>query len=403
MTLGWWCLAVRADQIQLSGTFTDRLAHPAIEYATTPLKDPVSELIRKMADGRVRLTSSGPSGYLRSLLQALDIPISSQIVVFTPDSFQARRISMRNPRSIFFTDAVAVGWVNGGDIELAGLDPQQGVSFYTVNAMWTGQPTLPRQRSCLTCHLSYPSVGVPGMLARSVTQFSVDHRLPFSNRWGGWFVTGGTGTLPHMGNTDPDQLFGPSRPANTRNWPTLESRIDTAAYLSPYSDVAALLVFDHQMHLINLFTRIGWETRVAAHDKNAIELREAAREIVDYMLFVDEALLPDAVQSSSGFPEAFGATGLRDRKGRSLRDLDLKRRLLKYPCSYLIQSAQFHALPLAAKDAIYQRMWQVLSGQDRDPKYARLTDVDRTAIVEILRDTQPGLPQYFGSRPDVRQ
>ena len=396
LALALTSVARTASPEQLSDTFVDRRTHPAIEYATRPATDRVAKLIQQIKQGGVQLTPQGPSGYLRALLRALDVPIESQIVVFTPDSFQANRITMRNPRALYFNDVVAVGWVKGGVIELAAQDPQQGVNFYTLDATWSGQPTIPRQHQCLTCHYGYSSASVPGMLVRSVMQFAVDHRLPMHQRWGGWYVTGKTGSLQHMGNTDPAQLFGPSRPSNTYDWQSLTGRIDTDAYLSQYSDVAALMVFDHQMRMMNLLTRIGWEARVAAHDKSDINLRDVATEVVDYMLFVDEAPLPSALQSSNGFPARFAAAGSRDRKGRSLRDLDLRTRLLKYPCSYLIQSAQFHALPAAAKDAIYQRMWQVLSGQDKDRKYARLTAADRTAIIEILGDTQRDLPAYFG-------
>ena len=382
---------------QLSGTFVNRLAHPAIEYASRPTHDPVSDVIRRMEDGRVTLKSEGPSGYLRSLLQTLNVPIESQIVVFTPDSVQRHRIDIRNPRTIFFNDSVAVGWVRGGFIELASQDPVQGVIFYALDRVLTSQAVPRRRDDCLMCHHSYSNVGVPGMLARSILQFSVDHRLPFEQRWGGWYVTGRTGSIRHMGNTDPDQLFASSRPADTFNWPSLTDRLDVEASLSPHSDVAALMVFEHQMHMMNLLTRIGWEARVAAYDETSVDLEDGAIEVVDYMLFVEEAPLPDAVQRSSGFPATFAAQGPRDGKGRSLRDLDLKRRLLKYPCNYLIYSEQFAQLPPNARAAIYQRLWQVLSGQDKDPKCARLSTTDRAAIVEILRGTIRDLPAYFFS------
>jgi hypothetical protein len=79
-----------------------------------------------------------------------------------------------------------------------------------------------------------------------------------------------------------------------------------------------------------------------------------------------------------------------------MHELDLNRRLMKYPCSYLIYSAAFDALPPAAKDPIYKRMWQVLSGEERDARYrSALSLADRRAIVEILRDTKKDLPPYF--------
>ena len=176
-------------------------------------------------------------------------------------------------------------------------------------------------------------------------------------------------------------------------------------------DIAALLVFSHQTHMINLLTRAGWEARAAdptlhppyvaapGSDVRIAELmRGIATEVVDYLLFIDEAPLPDRVRGSSGFAEAFSTAGPLDGKGRSLHELDLSRRLMKYPCSYLIYSPTFDALPPAAKDPIYQRMWQILSGEVTETKYNHLSLADRGAVVEILRDTKKGLPDYFQRR-----
>ena len=45
---------------------------------------------------------------------------------------------------------------------------------------------------------------------------------------------------------------------------------DTAAYLTPHSDIVALMALEHQSHMTNLLTRVGWETRLAVHDSAAI-------------------------------------------------------------------------------------------------------------------------------------
>jgi hypothetical protein len=65
----------------------------------------------------------------------------------------------------------------------------------------------------------------------------------------------------------------------------------------------------------------------------------------------------------------------------------------------MIYTEAFDALPAAALDAIYKRMWQVLSGEERGAKYARLSPADRTAVVEILKDTKKSLPAYFTAPP----
>ena len=175
------------------------------------------------------------------------------------------------------------------------------------------------------------------------------------------------------------------------------------------SDIAALLVLSHQVHMMNLLTRVGWEARAAdptlhppfvaspGEDERIAQMMSGiALEVVDYLLFIDEPAFPDRVRGASGFAERFSGMGPRDKKGRSLHELDLTTRLLKYPCSYLIYSEAFDALPPAAKDPIYRRMWDVLSGRERAPRYqSALSFETRRAVVEILRDTKPDLPGYF--------
>jgi hypothetical protein len=395
----------------LSETFVNWADHPAIHYHTSATTDPVAELSRKIQVGQIQLRRDGPAGYLQSVLDALQVPADSQMMVFEKDSVQARRIAPGNPRALFFNDVVAVGWVRGGFIELASQDPLQGVIFYSLDQSFIGTPSFTRRDDCLLCHHSYSSVGVPGMLVRSARQFTVTHSVPFEKRWGGWYVTGQHGSSRHLGNTDLDHLYDTPPPTGTSNWPSLNGKFDTTGYLTPHSDIVALMVFEHQMHMMNLLTRIGWEARVieyrqtvpeaqrrAAGDDpsdKTVPIDEAAKEVVDYMLFVEEAPFPQPIRGSTTFAERFSALGPTDRKGRSLRQLELTRRLLRYPCSYMVYSAQFEQLPTLAKTAIYSRLWTVLSGNDRDRKYASLTAADRAAIVDILRDTKPDLPKRF--------
>ncbi len=160
-----------------------------------------------------------------------------------------------------------------------------------------------------------------------------------------------------------------------RDLRSVEGLFDPDGFRAMSSDIAALLVLSHQVHMMNLLTRIGWEARAAdptlhppfvagpGEDERIGQMMSAiALEVVDYLLFVDEAALPDRVRGASGFAERFSGLGPRDKKGRSLHELDLGKRLLKYPCSYLIYSDAFDALPPPAKDAVYRRMWDVLSG-----------------------------------------
>jgi hypothetical protein len=378
----------------LAGVFTGALDHPAIEYSTRPVHDPVAALNRRLDEGKT-LEFEPVHGYLRAVLDALGIPVESQMAIFAKSSFQQYLIYPGNARAIYFNDAVAVGWVRGGPLlEIASEDPEQGTIFYTLNQWKSESPRLKRRDDCLTCHESYDTMGVPGMLLRSVYpapngfvmrelgSYNVDHRVTFAHRWGGFFVTGKTDALSHLGNAG----FKSEDEAETVE-PNLKG------YLASTSDIVALMVFDHQMHMTNLLTRIGWETRFALHEKTMTpeKLAGMAAEIVDYMLFVDEARISSPVRGTSGFEEKFAARGPFDKKGRSLRQFDLERRTMRYPLSYMIYSEAFDRLPRAAKEAIYQRMSRVLSGEIA----SRISDGDRRAIVEILRDTKKDLPQYF--------
>jgi hypothetical protein len=395
---------------QRPDAFHESRDHAAIAYTKTPATDPVAQLNRKLADGSVKLTHQSASGYLRSLLDALHVPIESQMLVFSETSKQASQINFLNPRAVFFNDTVHVGWVRGADtLEIAARDPRQGVIFYTLSQTPNTPVRVKREEECLLCHLTWDTLGVPGLMALSTyplpddknayaTGFTTDHRSPFSERWGGWFVTGRHGNSRHMGNL-------PVMPADTkkskiaspiRDLASVNGLFDLTGYPTPYSDIVALLVFDHQAHMTNLLTRLGWEARVAAvQPKASGRVRDAARDVVDYMLFVDEAPFPAKVQGTAGFAEKFTALGPRDSKGRSLRDFELDRRLFRYPCSYLIYSETFDALPPNARDAVYSQLFSVLTGKDTRPELKRLTAADRTAILEILRDTKKNLPAYF--------
>lgn len=403
-----------AAALDFEGLFSAGRDNPAIGYAVRPARNAITGLNQKLRAGAVRLAYDERSGYVAAVLEALDVPVQSQMVVFSKTSLMQQMISPQHPRSIFFNDSVAVGWVPGEPfVEVAAEDREQGVIFYTLDqkppagpyVLDAPSPLFTRRNDCLTCHESYSSLGVPGMLVRSVFpaadgravrtlgDFISDHRSPFRERWGGWYVTGKTGGLVHMGNQtftetgDGDPVLKPAA-LDSR-----QGRLDTGAYLSPYSDIVALLVFEHQMHMVNLLTRMGWEVRAAESPAAlATVLRDGAAEIADYMLFVDEAPLPGRIEGTSGFAQWFSRQGPHDSQGRSLRQLDLDRRLLRYPCSYMIYSAAFDALPPAARDAIYRRMSTVLTGEEKAPKYARLAPADRQAILDILHQTKKDFP-----------
>ena len=390
----------------LADTAAPPREHRAIQYTARTTTDPVGQLNQRIANNQVRLTFDPVSGYLRSVLSALEVPIESQIVVFSKTSLQSGIIGPDNPRTIFFNDKVSVAWPRGGFIEVSSVDPEQGAIFYTMQQHASAIPGFTRTDSCLSCHVSNATLGVPGLAVASVVPDTTgvvsvapthitDHRSPFEERWGGWYVTSQQLPMPHLGNlmtANPDAPALPSLSAPVQLG-SLRDKFDTTGYLSTHSDVVALMVFNHQAHLTNLLTRLGWETRVAmATGRAGIEesVNGWAQEVVDYMLFVNEPRLPGPVVGSSAFAERFAATGPRDRRGRSLREFDLQTRLFRYPLSYLIYSDQFERLPAPAKAAIARRLGGILSGEERDSKYSRLTAADRRAILEILADTLKG-------------
>jgi hypothetical protein len=403
---------------QGAGMFQGSSEDPAIAYSTAPLNNVVVDVNRRLRDGTVHLTFEGRSGYLRSVLEAFELPVDSQVLVFAPNSLQRRSINETNPRALFFNDRVVLGWVRGGTIiEVAAHDASAGVVFYTLQQRadgTAGPPQFTRTSECLGCHMVGDTLGVPGLLMFSTTRPSdavssglptpTDQNTPLSKRFGGWFVTGSTGAMRHMGN-NAAALDGRSG----RELTSVERLFDADGYRVLSSDIAALLVLSHQTRMTNLLTRAGWEARAVdptqhppfmATPEQNVQITEmmsgVAAEVVDYMLFIDEAKLTDRVRGSSGFAERFSTVGPIDRKGRSLHELDLHRRLMKYPCSYLIYSPAFNALPPAAKEAIYKRLWQVLSGEERGGRYrSALSLTDRQAIIEILRDTKKDLPAYF--------
>lgn len=398
----------------MDGRFVPEPDDPAIAYATEPTTDPVAVLNREIEAGKVRLRFDGEQGYLGSALDALGVPIESQLVVFSKTSVQAQRINPRNPRTLFFNDSVAVGWVRGGFVEVAAQDPRQGVIFYVLDETPVEKPHFIRHNDCLTCHNSNNAMGVPGMLVRSqftapngtampwLGNFLTDHRSPMAERWGGWYVTGETGAIRHMGNAVVTDGSKPESPVTDQilNLASLAGRFDTNAYLSPYSDIVALMVFEHQMHMMNLLTRIGWQARYLlrngnVHDIGVNGLGDSAKDLVDYMVFVDEPPLLNKIEGTSGFAEKFSNEGPHDSRGRSLRQFDLEHHLMRYPCSYMIYSAAFDGLPSEAKDAIYQRLYLVLSGAVTGAQYTRLSRTDRQAVLEILRETKKGLPLSF--------
>ncbi len=394
---------------QRAGLFQGSADDPSIQYSTGPLDNVVDRLNARIDAGTLTLGFDGPAGYLKAAVEAIGLNPDSQMLVFSKGSLQGRRINQQNPRAIFFNDVAAVGFVRGGEaLEVAVQDARQGVVFYTLPQKPVEKPRFKREMICLGCHMTGDTQGVPGMLLFSTTPETdktfgsvtfTRHTMPFAKRFGGWLVTGAETPGGHLGN-GLDALG--EKP--TAVLPSTDGLYDPEGYLSFKSDVAALMVFSHQVGMVDLLIRAGWEARMAGGQGAAAKvpganlpvLKAVADDVVDSLLFIGEAPLSGRVQGNSGFAERFAAQGPADKRGRSLRQLDLTTRLQKYPCSYLVYSPMFDALPPVMKGLIYERMWQVLSGAEKDPRYRSvLTLADRQAIVDILIETKSGLPAYF--------
>jgi hypothetical protein len=401
-----------------------------INYNTAPADNAITRLEQRLDKGRATLAHEKGFGYLRSLLSELQVPQSSQMLVFSKTSLQRHRITPEKPRAIYFNDDVYVGFCQQGDVlEITAVDPQLGAVFYSLDQKPAEKPRFVRQtESCLLCHGSSQNQGFPGHLARSVYSdgdgnpilssgtYRIDQTSPLKQRWGGWYVSGTSGKQTHLGNLIVRDRQPPEQIDNAAglNVTDLSRCCQTASYLTPHSDIVALMVLEHQTEMHNRITRANFLTRIALYEEADLNkafgrpanfrsestvsrIRSAGEPLVKYLLFSGEAPLTERIQGTSSFAREFVQAGPRDRRGRSLRDLDLEHRLVKYPCSYLIYSAAFEGLPGPVKDYVLQRLWDILNGRDTTTAFAHLTAADRRSILDILLETKPTLPEYWRS------
>lgn len=405
----------------------DEAEERIIQYhAKNGLDDAVARLQQQLADGTNRLTFDKSQGYLPSLLKALRVPVSSQALVFSKTSSQADHTSPKTPRAIYFADDVFVAFAPGAPaIDLAAMDSRRGAVFYTLEQRPEGPPKFNRPADCLQCHRGPKTINVPGLIVRSVHTapdgtalaqvpgFVNGHNSPLEERWGGWYVSGTHAGALHLGNT----FASVADPESTdlragANVTDLRRRFDSDRYLSPHSDIVALLVLEHQVRMHNLITHANYETRVALaelqHPASSIQhpasgrndwpharIRLAGEMLLEYMLCRNETPLKGPIKGTSSFAVEFAAEGPPDSKGRSLRQLDLKTRLLRHPCSFLVYTRSFDALPEEMKSYLWPRLEEILSGRDRSPTYAGMSAEERQAVLEILRETKPEFDRWL--------
>lgn len=318
---------------------------PLDRYREAAFEDAAMRLDRKLAAGTVKLEFREGFGYLPSLLAALDINADSQALVFSKTSFQSQRISPRNPRAIYFNDTVAVGYVPGGEgMEVAALDPNAGTVFYTLENRAVDRPRLVRREECLHCHYGTATLGVPGMFIGSVYPDSTgrpsrdaaiitDHRTPFQDRWGGWYVTNSK-----LGRSN-SVVSDPAEPHTLSPLPPFRAE----RYLVSTSDIVALMTFEHQTHAANALIRLNWLARAGAP---AAAVDAAIGDVVADLTFAGEAPLPEPIEGASTFVKTFPQRG-------PLREFDLKTRLWESRVSYMIHSGAYAALPEPIRKRIH--------------------------------------------------
>ncbi|MFM7214247.1 MAG: hypothetical protein ACKO3H_05145 [Verrucomicrobiota bacterium] len=385
-----------------------------IQYGKTVATGPIQKLQERLEAGQATLEWDERFGYLRSILGALKVPEASQMLVFSKTSFQRDRISPANPRAIYFNEDVYVGYVPGSPVlEFSMADPKLGGVFYTVDNRRTNRVRFVRTDNCLECHAGAKTMGVPGHLIRSFATDEngvqdllsggevITHRTPLAERWGGWFVTGQHGSQTHRGNLvgsgdHARQLKEPNFVGNKTTLTDIPSPFDVGRYPKGTSDIVALMVMEHQAHLHNFLTRLQYEATIQLKAYGHCNyIKSPLEAFLRYLLFTEETPLTAPVSGSPELLGAFQNEGVRDSKGRSLREFDLKQRMFRYPCSYLIHSEAFRALPVELKSRIYHRLWAILTCEDESPEWASLSRADRRAVLEILTETIPDLPAYW--------
>lgn len=393
---------------------------PPVNYSATTPQDAVARLRPRLASGQVAF-GGRDRDVLKTLLSELRVPPASQLLVFSKTSLQRGGIRPDRPRALYFSDTTYVGWVPGGLIEIATIDPALGPVFYSFNPneALTQPPAIERSTDCLRCHGDTFVRGIPAVFARSVFpdangeplfrfgSLVVDDQTPFAERWGGWYVTGYHGKDNHRGNvvgeeTDGHLVFTPSdaRPDD------VSAYFNASDYLAPTSDVVALMVLEHQMAMQNTLTRAAFAIRKMINYQRSLQLHfkepvtdepvydsvksvfaSTAQDVVDRLLFLDEARLPEGVTGTKTFRDAFAEGAPRSRAGHALRDLSLSEHLFVNRCSYLIYSDSFQSLAEPLKNRIFDRLQAILRGPDE--RHAYLGTDEKQRIYDILIETHP--------------
>ncbi len=379
-----------------------KFSDPPHSYWTRPLKDRLSPLITAIETGKVPLDASSDLAFLRSILRLLEVPESSQMLVFSATSLQQAIISPANPRALYFNEETYVGYIPGGKIEVISMDPALGAIFHIIPVPRGGYPQVERSTKCMNCHVDAETRNVPGLVVKSVIpgpnggslmafrKEQNGHAVPFAERFGGWYLTGKHGITGHWGNVagrfNAGQLTKiPLDPA---------ARFEASRHLRATSDILPQLIHEHQAGFDNRVIEAAYRTRelltAKAPDAPA-QIEKFARDLARYILFADEAALPGPVEGDPDYKADF----LRNQRlvgTASLKAFELKTRLFRFRCSYMIYSPLFQGLDPALKQRIYRRIGQALDTTRPDAEFAYLPVAEKQGIRTILRATLRELP-----------
>jgi hypothetical protein len=383
---------------------------PPHNYRQRTPRDRFTQLKDRFESGQIALDRSSEKAFVLSVLRALDIPVSSQMLVFSTTSLQLSLISPSNPRALYFNEDVYLGYVPGGRIEIVSLDPELGGIFYIFDIPKDTRPLrIERSERCMNCHSGEETGYVPGLVVKSVvpgptggslTEYRMEltgHAVPFEERFGGWHVTGKHGVTNHWGNltgrfTEGKLVKFPNPPGG---------RFSFSKYPVASSDILPQLLHEHQVGFVNRGVEASYRARTALHaghgqitSEAGVELDEQARIITRYLLFADEVPLPSGgVEGDADYKTEFLRTRRATAEGVSLKDFDLRTRLFKHRCSYMIYSPIFSGLPSVMKQRVYERLDEALSLEKLHPDYSYLQAAEKGALRSILKATLTDLPR----------
>lgn len=398
--------------------------YPDLGYAAAPPDNAISRLQARLDAGKLTLPEHPVRGYLDALLKELGIDASSQMLIYSKTSLQTDLIDVETPRAVYFNDHTYIGYVHDTKlIEITTIDPKLGVLFYALPIHTNKPAAFVRETGrCLSCHDTYSMLGggTPRVVVTSAPVIRPDgtppletstvstDRTPFSERWGGWYLTGDTGNQTHLGNLplDDARQRGGKLSTAPRNLRSLAGLFDTSTYLTDTSDVVALLVLEHQTNVQNQMTRALYKARTAfkrtlgdapepaTWDELPPALQKSfkplAEPVAQAMLMEGVVGLDEPVTGSAGYERWFESQGPKDAQGRSLRQLDLNTRVFRYPLSYQLYTEAFDALPAYLRDYVFRRIEASVSAEGDEASDLAL----RREAVAILRATKPSFAAH---------